>query len=374
MRVLYAICRQDEAATVYGGSWLARDFYAGFLASEHEILEIDWNGLHPRSHLSAQVKKTENGLLVERIRAVNSLTPIDIIITACDSRWLLPVTVRAIRDMGILAVNFHSDDATDFARTAPLANEFDLNWTGNKNAFPHFDAVGARFVYTPFAANPEVYRPYDTRDDLGVVFMGRNMGYREEFITHLLESGVHVDVWGLGWPQSISSLPRRLAAIWLPSRGMTLRTKLELTAWYARHATRLKERFHGLIAFQDMVRNYSRARINLDFAGGMGKQMCSFESAPRQMKLRNFEVTMSGGFLLTEHTQEIASLFTVGEEIETFRNKQELVDKCRYYLVHGEEAESIAKAGHRRAVRDYTWQRSVETLLKEVRNMLREFA
>ena len=65
---------------------------------------------------------------------------------------------------------------------------------------------------------------------------------------------------------------------------------------------------------------------------------------------------MSGGFYLAEHSDELADFFTPGVEIETWRTRKELLEKCRYYLAHDDARRAIAAAGRARALREHTWE------------------
>jgi spore maturation protein CgeB len=61
---------------------------------------------------------------------------------------------------------------------------------------------------------------------------------------------------------------------------------------------------------------------------------------------RVFDVLYCGGFLLTDHREDLEGLFQVGVEIETFRTDEEFIDKVRYYLAHDGERKKIARAGN----------------------------
>ncbi len=58
-----------------------------------------------------------------------------------------------------------------------------------------------------------------------------------------------------------------------------------------------------------------------------------------------------------EHQEEIREFFRLGEEIETFRDAEELTEKVRYYLKNETAREKIRSAGQARARRDHTWQK-----------------
>ena len=83
--------------------------------------------------------------------------------------------------------------------------------------------------------------------------------------------------------------------------------------------------------------------------------------------MRIFEVTGSGRFLLAEHYDNIGAYFEPGIEIETFRDEQELFDKIRYYLVHPEQREAIARRGQERCLRQYSIEKRAAELDRIIR-------
>ena len=85
-----------------------------------------------------------------------------------------------------------------------------------------------------------------------------------------------------------------------------------------------------------------------------------------QLKLRDFEVPLAGGFYLVERTEEYQRFFKSGAEVETWGNPSELVEKIRYYLGHEKERQAIALAGKARALAEHTWQRRFETLFADL--------
>lgn len=67
---------------------------------------------------------------------------------------------------------------------------------------------------------------------------------------------------------------------------------------------------------------------------------------------RCFEIPACGAFMLSEYSDDLASLFEPGVEAEYFRSAEECVDKTRFYVEHDTARERIARAGHARLVRD----------------------
>jgi spore maturation protein CgeB len=66
---------------------------------------------------------------------------------------------------------------------------------------------------------------------------------------------------------------------------------------------------------------------------------------------RCFEIPASGTFMLSEFSDDLASLFKEGVEAEYFRSKEELVEKTRYYLVQDAHRRRIAEAGRDRLMK-----------------------
>ena len=59
---------------------------------------------------------------------------------------------------------------------------------------------------------------------------------------------------------------------------------------------------------------------------------------------------------MTEDQPELAEYFEPGKEVLTYVDRQDLLDKTRYYLGHQEESERIRRAGFLRARHNHTWQ------------------
>jgi spore maturation protein CgeB len=67
---------------------------------------------------------------------------------------------------------------------------------------------------------------------------------------------------------------------------------------------------------------------------------------------RSFEIPASGTMMLSEYTDDLATLFKEGEEAEFFRSPEELVEKVRYYLANDDARRRIAEGGLRRVYAD----------------------
>ncbi|WP_415846179.1 glycosyltransferase [Stutzerimonas zhaodongensis] len=87
-----------------------------------------------------------------------------------------------------------------------------------------------------------------------------------------------------------------------------------------------------------------------------------FYGAETGVNLRIFEALSAGCFLLTDYCEEIAELFTPGQDIEVFRSATELRAKVAYYLENEEERERIARNGRARFLEHHTWAARIDQI------------
>jgi hypothetical protein len=71
-----------------------------------------------------------------------------------------------------------------------------------------------------------------------------------------------------------------------------------------------------------------------------------------------------GAFPLSHDFEEIEKDFTEGQDIVTFKNIKELIQKCHYYLDHDEERNQIAENAYKTAHTKCTWDIRCEELIQ----------
>jgi len=102
------------------------------------------------------------------------------------------------------------------------------------------------------------------------------------------------------------------------------------------------------------------AKINLALLSGKVRG----SSRGDETTTRTYEIPACRGFMLHERSPELLELYSEGEEVTCFSSPQELAEKIDYYLVHPEEREAIAGAGHRRCVPAYSYDNRMEEILR----------
>lgn len=100
---------------------------------------------------------------------------------------------------------------------------------------------------------------------------------------------------------------------------------------------------------------FHESRINLNMTA---------KSIRSALPLRIWDILGCGGFLLTNYQSEIPEYFTIGEELETYGSKDELLEKCSYYLEHENKRAEIAAAGFEKVQKYHTYPIRLSKLME----------
>jgi hypothetical protein len=261
-------------------------------------------------------RATLNAELLSRFHKAHGQAPIDVVVGYVSDYEVLPTTLATMKHLGAVVFNMCWDDKLHFSGrhrnqqigVASLAPHVDLNLTSSPDSIVKYAVKGGLAMFWPEAAHPGVHKTHDLPFEFDVSFVGQKYGWRPKFIDALRKRGITVACFGQGWE-------------------------------------------NGPLSDSEMVKLYSRSRINLGFAGvGHSKKlMC--------LKGRDFEVPMSGGLYLTQNNPELALVYQVGREIVTYESEDDCAQKIRWLLDNPVEASSIRERGRRRALKDHTWDK-----------------
>lgn len=224
-------------------------------------------------------------------------------------------TLQAIQNNSNTAtVCWTTDDNWKYREVSRFIGRFyDVMTTTYPEVLPEYHNDGiSNVLLTQWAANSEAIRSPVPAEKCRyqVSFVGSAHGDRKKRIHELRQRGIDVTCFGNGWPNGpvdVSMIPEIM---------------------------------------QNSV-------ISLNF-GNSKKQ--------GQIKARNFEVPGAGGFLLSETVPELELYYSIGKEIDVYRNTDDLVQKIHHYLSHPKERDAMALAGNQRTRQDHTY----EMRLKEV--------
>ena len=116
----------------------------------------------------------------------------------------------------------------------------------------------------------------------------------------------------------------------------------------------IKKKHHGEAWGLDMYNILYNSKISIN------RHIDAAENYANNMRL--YESTGTGTMLITDHKDNINKLFEVGKEIETYKTKEELLEKINYYLKNEDERKKIALAGQVKTLKYHTYEKRMEEL------------
>ena len=263
--------------------------------------------------------KQRNILNTEMLKCftkANKKKSVDIVVGYFSDFNTKPETLIEMANKKAVIFNFSWDDKLYFTgklKGQPrglfeLAPFIDLNLTSAPDSRVKYIVRGGLSLFWPEAGYPDIHRPYKIPFEFDVSFIGKKYGRRIAFIKKLRKLGIKITAFGNGWG-------------------------------------------NGPLSDKDVIKLYSKSRINLGFAniGYSKRSMC--------LKLRDFEVPMSGNLYLTQDNPELALVYDVDKEIVTYKDENDCAKKVKWLLNNPEQAEKIRKAGRKRALKDHTWEK-----------------
>ena len=290
------------------------------------VLHYDWserfneNGKGWESSVKAEMNDNLIATLIQWAKKYS----IDVIFGYLSGENVTAATVRKMKALGIPMINMFLNDKESFVGkirkgqalgSRDICGYFDLCWSSTEDAIKKYCVEGALPVYLPEGANPNLHRPFDIEKTVDVSFVGQCYGNRPKIIERLERKGIHVEAYGYRWP-------------------------------------------NGPLSLGEMIRMYSKSRINLGFGGvdGLKNSYC--------LKGRDFEIPMSGGLYLTEYNPELERWYDLGREIVTYVGFDDLTEKIRYLLSNSKEAEEIRKRGFSRTRNEHSWEMRFEKVFR----------
>jgi spore maturation protein CgeB len=400
MRIFIAVRHSNDPNKYYGGLWSA-NFYPALRELGCHIVESQTD-LLPTSRFmdiasgftreELEVRERTTNKILDELREAIRQGPIHLFLSYFYNSHFDPEGYEEIRRLGIPSVNFYCNSIYQFSLVAAIASRADFSWHPEKNARQSYLAVGANPIWVQMGADPNLYRPiFEIERQPRVCFVGQRYADRERWLAALVQANVPIDVYGSGWGADCDDQTKSAdeTKIYLGRRHVTpgtLRSYLQLVSeevW--QHGVSLavrrvnrqwayrRERRH----LESIIRSRAKGR-----AGNLAEVFSAYEICTNfsnvwadgrpgsqlipHVRLRDFEAPMCGTCYLTGHSEEIKEFYDVGQEIDTYCDTSELVDKLRFYLEHPNASAELRQAGYRRARRDHTWKRRFQKLFEGV--------
>lgn len=238
-------------------------------------------------------------------------------------------------------VAWFGDDTWRFdSFSSRYAPHFSYVATTDPFSVAKYNKIGAVPILTEWAADPFSERtgPLDEGEsyEYDVSFVGGHNRYRAWLIERLAHCGINVACFGAGWP-------------------------------------------NGRVSFEQMEQIFRKTRINLNisnsvnhdirFVLGSARNLANYlRSAKRaeQVKARNFEIPLAGGFQLSNYVLGLERHLTIGKEIAIYTTPEDCAQLIGYYLENEDSRMDMLLRGHERAKNEHTYLHRLQGIFREI--------
>ena len=242
---------------------------------------------------------------------------------------LAPSFLNELRSLGCKSLVVFFDDSMRFEDTNRFyLNSFDYylahDYMTSKSLYKPY-GIAAKFF--PVLPSHSFYKGIIQSLNKGrlkfandVVFVGAKIADRDVFLDYLQNNGIEIAVHGRGWAS-------------------------------------------GMLSTEEMIAAFNSSKISLNFVKVIGG------TDRTQLKARLFEIIMAGGFVLSEHCDELTDYFDIGVEIDTFQSPQELLDKVLFYLKNSDTRETMTARAKDRVERNYSFESNWLRYLSDIKDV-----
>lgn len=321
---------------VIGQNWLdsfAANIIDGIQDMGHDPVALGSSYWIGHSHASAVAVAVRNALPVldERLQRRIARAALD---NGCElvinvEQRLMPDVVRQLQRNGVKVALWFPDHLASMGRQLMLLAPYDAVFMKEPLLVERLRAVlGLPFFYLPEACNPRLHRPIvASGTEPCLVIAGNMYPSRILLLERLLAKGVPLSLYGDGFPRWVGQTPLRDV-----------------------HAGR-------------GVYGEEKARV---FQSATAVINTLYPAEIHGVNVRLFEAAGSGAAVLTEFRPTLPDLFSIGDEVLTFHDFDELISQATRLLHEEGLSERLGAAATKRAHGSHTYERRLSVILEKL--------
>ncbi len=325
---------------------------------------------------------------IDEIANCHRQRSIDLFLSYLYPKQVSPEAVAQIQAMGIPCINFFCDNIREYHTIPDEFSVFDLNWVPEKAALTLYEQRGFPHIHLPMPmwVEPKL-RTVSEKENYGVTFIGSKDAQREALFAEAIRLGADIELRGKGWggseaeteaeenisKASTQSIAQRPLPILLKRQYQFIQEQ-GVTAFWRKMTARLRKPQPDAI-FEPFIQP---APSNAEYIN-MCQQCRIFLGVTRYpsfrypfskpntyARLREIEAPMLGACYLTEWAEELEDLYEIGQEIETYRDAEEMVEKIKRLEADPALRRQLRISGQKRALNEHNIGHSLEKIIQRL--------
>jgi hypothetical protein len=303
--------------------------------------------------------------------------PVDVFLSYLYPEQIDLSAVHEIRKMGIPCVNFFCDHVRDFRQLPDEFSAFSLNWVPEHDAVKLYQKTKYPYIHLPMPmwVEPRL-RVFKDEINEQVTFIGSKDIQRQFFFEKLCELNADLPLYicGTGWQQE-----KQNDKTFAPHNNFGVKLKNQYRFFkqfgiksYSRKISQrrmntilseaLTNRIHNKPNFEQYNQLTASSMITLGV-----NRFPSFNFPLHQpgtySRLRDIEAPMLGACYITEWTAGIDELYDTENEIVTYIDEEDLLNKIGRLRIDKEKRKRLKINGQKRALQDHSIANSLSKII-----------
>jgi spore maturation protein CgeB len=256
--------------------------------------------------------------------------------------FVLPETVKALKNIGKRVVNFYPDVSFKthgnlLEKTLPL---YDMVFTTKTFGIEDMQKqLGQKnVIFIPHGFDPEVHKPFPIVDSQLMSTFGCDASF--------------IGTWSPHKENTLSTLKEILPSI-------------RLKIWGRQWSNCTSKNLKSAIQKQEVLGDLYAIAINCSKVNlGILSEKVYGASSGDKITSRTFHIPAAKGCMLHQNSEEIGHYFEIGKEILVFNSSEDLAEKLELLLNNESLRQQLANAGYQRALKDHSLDQRAKEILK----------
>ena len=261
------------------------------------------------------IRERKNTELFQLASHLQNEVGIDLIFCYVYDVFLMQKYAKKLRKIGVPLVNYNVDMPVQWFRQIRTARYFDIMLCAQKENMENLARYSNCVLYFPMAARPCIPEKLNNNafPKHKVSFLGTSIPLRQRLLAELLKNCIDIDIYGKYWNEAstnviIKCIEKTVQDIklygWarLRSEGISkvvciFLQRLAKQKKISMDSYIIPNQFiHGILSAENIPKLFQNSEINIGLTRLSGENL--YKAGHCQMKLRDFEVPMAGGFYL----------------------------------------------------------------------------
>jgi hypothetical protein len=381
MNIFLAFFQSNKAHPIPAYSFWPHYIKNGIAEAGHQWLEcaeVDWAlGLVPKSH-AEQIQWLDESW--NKTLSVLKRKPVHLFLSYLYPEQININAITEIKKMGIPCVNFFCDNVREFKKLPSAFEVFDLNWVPELKAVKLYRKAGYPYINLPMPiwVDPKL-REQSGENIEQITFIGSHDIQRQLFFERVILKApdLKLAIYGSGWDKTATLSTNQVITdytfnkkllnqyYFIKKNGVIPYLRKLNSYKTAAISPRLASKISGQVNFEDYCKLTAQSTVTL----GVNRYP-SFHFSINQpntySRLRDIEAPMLGACYLTEWTEGIEQLYDIENEINTYKNEDELITRINGLQNNAAKRKQLKINGQKRALQNHSIPQSISKIVSKL--------